>query len=42
MITVLTTAGVVLYITTCWYSLKRQDQKLRAQSMHPCRKTRKK
>lgn len=41
MLTVLVTAGVVLYVTTCWYSLKRQDQKLRAQSMHPCRKTRK-
>jgi len=32
----------VKHKTTCWYSLRRNDQKLRARKAHPCRKTRKK
>ena len=38
MITVLSASVVVLYVTTCWYSLQRHDQKLRAQRKHPTNK----
>ena len=38
MITVLATCVVALYVTTCWYSLRRHDQKLRAKRTHPTRR----
>jgi hypothetical protein len=42
MLAILAGTTVALYVTTCWYSLRRNDQKLRARKAHPCRKTRKK